>query len=157
MRKLTLVLAASTLTFAASTVYFAMEARHLRQQPPMPAVPAVSVSPGNPITSEQAATVQAAPETAPDAAKPGDAPPHVDPSAAMRAHAVGQIPRLRRILENPQLREKHRREIAESRARYLVETGWQVPVQAGNSKRGRAPRHDGRWLVSQWPGATVCG
>lgn len=121
MRKLTLALATSTLVFGASTVYFAREAQRLRQEQRVPDSPVASTPSGVHSASTPAAVVPQSPVAAEATAPttPTAAQADASQAAAMRAHAVGQIPRWRRILENSRLRENQRRAIVESRTLYL--------------------------------------
>ena len=110
MRNLTLPLAATTLIFAGSTAYFAREANRLRDVPSRPVVADSRIATTGNFTPAAAGSPLPA-HTCPALSVTAEAvPPERSMANAARKHAVSQIPRLRRIFENPQALERERRQ-----------------------------------------------
>lgn len=109
MRNLTLPLAATTLILAGSTVYFAREAKRLRDAPSRPEMAESRIETTGSSTPAGASIALPAHTNPALPATPEAVPPERSMAAAMRARAVSQIPRLRRIFENPTVLERERR------------------------------------------------
>lgn len=121
MRNLTLPLAATTLIFAGSTLYFAMEAQRAQDAATLPDVIADEVPPAGFPAQSTTATQPIAHVDQPATSSSEAESRQAMNNTAMRAYAESQVPRWRRILENPRLLEKRRREIAQNHKQLYAE------------------------------------
>ena len=135
MRNLTLPLAATTLIFAVSTVYFAREARRLRDVPSRPEITETRIQETSNFTPAAASIASPAHTNPALPATPEAAPPERSMAAAIRAHAVSQIPRWRRIFENPQVLERERRQRIQNSDRFNGDLREYVPLSDDEYQR----------------------
>src|SRR5688572_2391794 len=135
MRNLTLPLAATTLIFAVSTVYFAREARRLRDVPSRPEITETRIQETSSFTPAAASIASPAHTNPALPATPEAAPPERSMAAAIRAHAVSQIPRWRRIFENPQVLERERRQRIQNSDRFNGDLREYVPLSDDEYQR----------------------